>query len=297
MRRATTQRRNFFGGAIMFQSTPPMRRATFLATGKACEKNCFNPRPPCGGRHEHVSFLHLRYVSIHAPHAEGDDMSTAKGGRAHVSIHAPHAEGDWADGQDASRIPREFQSTPPMRRATSRGGQARVRRQVSIHAPHAEGDSMAVLNASEKLFQSTPPMRRATRPDASMGTRNPFQSTPPMRRATSGAAPAGASFNPRPPCGGRRRQRHRVRLDGPGFNPRPPCGGRQTKTRFHSDAAPVSIHAPHAEGDKHPEWFLTRTESFNPRPPCGGRLAESKISPGGISFQSTPPMRRATTSS
>ena len=43
---------------------------------------------------------------------------------------------------------------------------------------------------------------------------------------TSPTAPPPRNFNPRPPCGGRRRRRPRP-ASGSYFNPRPPCGGRR----------------------------------------------------------------------
>ncbi len=106
-------------------------------------------------------------------------------------------------------------------------------------------------------------------------------------------ATAGAGFNPRPPCGGRRDpQRHRILFRafqsappvrgattsgrGPGsictsFNPRPPCGGRLGPSAFASPA-----------------------NSFNPRPPCGGRPSSwIAVCPERM-FQSAPPVRGAT---
>ena len=59
-----------------------------------------------------------------------------------VSIHAPHAEGDEAEARKLLKR-MKFQSTPPMRRATPRGSRANARARVSIHAPHAEGDAPA----------------------------------------------------------------------------------------------------------------------------------------------------------
>ena len=40
-----------------------------------------------------------------------------------------------------------------------------------------------------------------------------------------------ANFNPRPPCGGRPRIRHKHLAKDPYFNPRPPCGGRHKQRR------------------------------------------------------------------
>ncbi len=60
---------------------------------------------------------------------------------AWVSIHAPHTEGDlqgeWTKGREAM-----FQSTPPTRRATRPGLTLALLGDVSIHAPHTEGDRL-----------------------------------------------------------------------------------------------------------------------------------------------------------
>ena len=58
-----------------FQSTLPMRGATFLLSGSA----------------------HLVHISIHAPHAGSDnDDALYAIFRTHISIHAPHAGSDQA---------------------------------------------------------------------------------------------------------------------------------------------------------------------------------------------------------
>ena len=56
-------------------------------------------------------------VSIHAPHARGDEFIAAMHVYAIVSIHAPHARGDKITKTDA--ISGMFQSTPLMRGATA----------------------------------------------------------------------------------------------------------------------------------------------------------------------------------
>ena len=101
-----------------------------------------------------------------------------------------------------------------------------------------------------------------------------FQSTPLMRGATRrrGRAPSRSRFNPRPSCEGRLH----VRV-----------------VALH--AGPVSIHAPHARGDRVPQTSTTSCRSFNPRPSCEGRLTPSASPTRASPFQSTPLMRGATT--
>ena len=57
----------------------------------------FNPRPSCEGRHPLVvAVTGHADVSIHAPHARGDDIVQRHEKKSNVSIHAPHARGDRA---------------------------------------------------------------------------------------------------------------------------------------------------------------------------------------------------------
>ena len=104
--------------AHWFQSTPPMRRATGLQTSELPDRWKFQSTPPM--RRATLPSPALRLVipvSIHAPHAEGDDEPLALVQLDQVSIHAPHAEGDAVAAQHVEPV------------------------RVSIHAPHAEGDS------------------------------------------------------------------------------------------------------------------------------------------------------------
>ena len=123
------------------------------------------------------------------------------------------------------------------------------------------------------------------------------------------------NFNPRTPCGVRRSDGLRRRFQGH-FNPRTPCGVRRVDTIFEHLArifqsthpmrgatqpsphschhAFISIHAPHAGCD--PLWGMPtgRRSNFNPRTPCGVRPAAVMARSRTFSFQSTHPMRGAT---
>ena len=125
-------------------------------------------------------------------------------------------------------------------------------------------------------FQSTPPMRGATLIAGYESITKRFQSTPPMRGATAYIAMYGwdTLFQSTPPMRGATRKAFNYILESQNFNPRPPCGER----RFVHDSDRPIVH------------------DFNPRPPCG----ERRKSRGNVcctnGFQSTPPMRGATTS-
>ena len=103
------------------------------------------------------------------------------------------------------------------------------------------------------------------------------------------------------------------------FYPRPPCGGRRRQRRSEPLAQRISIHALRAEGDYKGEIEEAPRLHFYPRPPCGGRRsgrarqyhsslisihalrAEGDLHTAshfnlGVQFLSTPSVRRATSS-
>ena len=145
---------------------------------------------------------------------------------------------------------------------------------ISIHMPLAGHDKYAMAGAANDFaFQSTCPLRGTTGRITMLVDDNVFQSTCPLR-GTTFARPVDLTvqnFNPRAPCGARRRRKQRGQTDQrisiheplaghdccgcgqgigqPNFNPRAPCGARQTLC------------------DE-----CARHLNFNPRAPCGARL-------------------------
>ncbi len=214
-----------------------------------------------------------------------------------------------------------FQSTRPVRGATS-FDDARVRDTlVSIHAPRAGRD---VLRRVGKAFSA------CFNPRAPCGARRQGRESPAF--VTPG-------FNPRAPCGARpiRRRRgslsSRVSIHAPragrdvdvclklgvpyrfqstrpvrgatsvsslpsasvrGFNPRAPCGARPKRRMSEAQKGKVSIHAPRAGRDPFIEDASVDTDCFNPRAPCGARPFVSTQGLSGYTFQSTRPVRGAT---
>ena len=78
------------------------------------------------------------------------------------------------------------------------------------------------------------------------------------------------------------------------FNPRAPCGARRRNCNSMGQVHKISIHAPHAGRDcqaAHREPYCT---NFNPRAPCGARRFRYVTVAFVWSFQSTRPMRGAT---
>jgi len=145
-----------------FQSTPPVRGATCQAL--TCKRHMgFNPRPPCGERlvTAPVAFplslfqstppvrgaTWLRSwrccddrVSIHAPRAGSDVVGRGSSSVGLVSIHAPRAGSDDLGSYLPCMAQNKFQSTPPVRGATTRNHFYLLATFVSIHAPRAGSD-------------------------------------------------------------------------------------------------------------------------------------------------------------
>ena len=150
--------------------------------------------------------LPIFVISIHAPHAGCDNAINRALDAIGISIHAPHA------GCDAS---------------ISHSG---IYYSISIHAPHAGCDRLDNMCIALKLrFQSTHPMRGATGCTECIERRVPISIHAPHAGCDWCTAPRDGQqddFNPRTPCGVRRRN--------------------SGKGRFVWD---ISIHAPHAGCD------------------------------------------------
>ena len=104
-----------------FQSTPPVRGATFL-TRHTSQEQKFQSTPPVRG-------------------ATGDHPRR-RSRRHRISIHAPRAGGDTRSTR-SQRSAARFQSTPPVRGATLRINPLYYILAISIHAPRAGGDLTA----------------------------------------------------------------------------------------------------------------------------------------------------------
>ena len=168
-----------------------------------------------------------------------------------------------------------FQSTPPVRGATIQICSECGEEHISIHAPRAGGDkNLAWKDSVGTVISIHAPRAGGDCSAQTVHTAYPY-------------------FNPRPPCGGRRR---RNLLSAPEyqFQSTPPVRGATAKACAGILRRAISIHAPRAGGDGSlrsvsamspvfqstppvrgatpctghmPVWLL----HFNPRPPCGGR--------------------------
>ena len=165
-------------------------------------------------------------ISIHAPRAGCDPFCAESHSVFWISIHAPRAgcDGGLLLSEKAAA---EFQSTHPVRGATTilgvgflkvlisihapragcdnRDSQPKVVLQISIHAPRAGCDSIqVVVTLRINQFQSTHPVRGATCTRQSRLSGLGFQSTHPVRGATRGSvsSPARSGFQSTHPVRG-----------------------------------------------------------------------------------------------
>ena len=78
-----------------FQSTLPLRGATFLPGQRLWQDSNFNPRSPCGERLKIILNTHFSVmISIHAPLAGSDVKGAGLHQKRNISIHAPLAGSD-----------------------------------------------------------------------------------------------------------------------------------------------------------------------------------------------------------
>ena len=145
-------------------------------------------------------------------------------------------------------------------------------------------------------FQSTRPVWGATANQTVPMPKLQFQSTRPVWGATQAhgiRSCAPGYFNPRAPCGARRRV-VAVQLPVAGISIHAPHAGRDGKADADDVGGGISIHAPHAGRDFSPASFRSTGSDFNPRAPCGARPIASNALKTRSTFQSTRPMRGAT---
>ena len=246
----------------LFQSTRPVRGATATASQTISASWSFNPRAPCGAR--------LR----------ANSKNRCLGCR--FNPRAPCGARLSAKGISRRRL--AFQSTRPVRGATDASQIDRLTVSVSIHAPRAGRDLLAE-NLSRDALGVSIHAPRAGRDESRIDE-----------------ATGGSGFNPRAPCGARRKLAIRpgscwmfqstrpVRgatqrccktcIDRSCFNPRAPCGARRSCL-----AAPYFM--PMFQSTR-PVRGATRAYSasiapntcFNPRAPCGARHRAFSVLPG-----------------
>ena len=190
-----------------FQSTRPVRGATWIPASGLRPRWNFNPRAPCGARlscSRPLARLLLfqstrpvrgatnarpeqrpgRLISIHAPRAGRDQAVIDPAEVLAISIHAPRAGRDNPHAAPVWHDRPGFQSTRPVRGATIADRIKPENCDISIHAPRAGRDP-----------DGCPPARwqriSIHAPRAGRDTSNVFSIAVPV------------DFNPRAPCGAR----------------------------------------------------------------------------------------------
>ena len=192
-----------------------------------------------------------------------------------ISIHAPRAGRDQFFSSFAE-ISKKFQSTRPVRGATMIWDSWDSSNEFQSTRPvrGATWTLSVTKSASVPLFQSTRPVRGATHSGGISGSTGIFQSTRPVRGATLSMeqiSPMTLHFNPRAPCGARLAESMHSPYFHHNFNPRAPCGARQQQ----EDLGGFDLY-------------------FNPRAPCGARQFGFSVFLSADTFQSTRPVRGAT---
>ena len=198
----------------------------------SCPTQNFNPRAPCGARRKIIRGLQGgEEISTHAPLAGRDEelVSFWSDMLGSISTHAPLAGRDKVDV--CSQLIRiRFQPTRPLRGATiaaAHGGNWIIT-DFNPRAP-CGARRYSVSTASEpSLFQPTRPLRGATAKLKIAGVEYGISTHAPLA-GRDHAGPLNRhyhkDFNPRAPCGARRRAL-RSQTSIRNFNPRAPCGAR-----------------------------------------------------------------------
>ena len=234
-----------------------------------------------------------------------------------ISIHAPRVGSDCMSVTPGSQN-KLFQSTLPVWGATTTTGRSGCSTTISIHAPRVGSDSTNVRavacsldfnprspcgerpirkfqRGDKRIFQSTLPVWGATEAKSQQLTDLDISIHAPRvgsDKALMEAYPDGQYFNPRSPCGERRRCTPR-RKPPPEFQSTLPVWGATLSDSVNILRSMISIHAPRVGSDFDLTEFVpiydisihaprvgsdlqrnicgVRHQNFNPRSPCGER--------------------------
>ena len=278
-----------------FQSTLPMRGATFVHRTFARLRTYFNPRSPCGERPDcERSYCRPSDFNPRSPCGERHEVLKHYGAGTNFNPRSPC--GERRKDSNLGDLVLKFQSTLPMRGATQLIFHLLDYYRISIHAPHAGSDFVETsLGYSPWISIHAPhagsdwlPINKHTgglyfNPRSPCGERlsdywvqgamSRFQSTLPMRGATGVATMLAVIefISIHAPHAGSDRIKKQKRHAGGDFNPRSPCGERRNAPVHARFFRHISIHAPHAGSDFGMPTTVPTTTDFNPRSPCGER--------------------------
>ena len=168
-----------------------------------------------------------------------------------------------------------FQSTHPLRGATKYNKEEKRLLKISIHAPLAGCDNL--VNAQK-------------RGDKNFNPRTPCGVRPTVHDSIIGEC----NFNPRTPCGVRRIKQFFAFPPIFRFQSTHPLRGATCADYDIKKHRCISIHAPLAGCDIVDQYDFPQLENFNPRTPCGVRRENPDDFCSYGVFQSTHPLRGAT---
>ena len=256
-----------------------MRGATVPADWLGRKSQNFNPRAPCGARHDihRVNLLIRQFQSTRPmrgatfqvvpriPGSISDFNPRAPCGARRfrvitelkelmISIHAPHAGRDLIVHEQNPHTLVISIHAPHAGRDLSQY-EYHHHEGISIHAPHAGRDELSPLCDNLPYnFNPRAPCGARLLQSGYQSQPEKFQSTRPMRGATGNlltdelltsisihAPHAGRDFSPD--------MNARCLTN---FNPRAPCGARRLALGTDSGGGHISIHAPHAGRDHLP---------------------------------------------
>ena len=223
---------SMLGRIIQFQSTLPVRGATWRRWDRPSGRWCFNPCSPCGERLciGGVCICVLPGFNPRSPCGERPPSTTRSIVSSGFNPRSPCGE-RLGDEYLYPLVELEFQSTLPVRGAT-------------------------------RLRPSAMQPRWRFNPRSPCGERPP--STRPSRRP-------GCRFNPRSPCGERLCIVPSFSSTSLVSIHAPRAGSDLADMMRNHVRRRVSIHAPHAGSDSVTSVVLYTDAGFNPRSPCGER--------------------------
>ena len=211
-----------------FQSTRPVRGATTPSTRRTVPSKFQSTRPVRGATKACLAENRSLKISIHAPRAGRDNKAFEGQHPTYISIHAPRAGRDTHSTR-SSATPSLFQSTRPVRGATSFVEPTYAQLKISIHAPRAGRDCTSgfLTGTSQNFNPRAPCGARRTREPIWIGVTT-FQSTRPVRGATDTADIQKVihCISIHAPRAGRDASLSMWTRYARNFNPRAPCGAR-----------------------------------------------------------------------
>ena len=328
--------------APIFQSTHPVRGATKRSPLYTVPLEHFNPRTPCGVRRTpNDNAIHIsQFQSTHPVRGATALAYALRSSRRFQSTH-PVRGATYVCRRTCGVT--SFQSTHPVRGATrQRSGRSACRtyfnprtpcgvrpavsrygfrehHTISIHAPRAGCDSRTRPSRRHWTISIHAPRAGCDEKPIEFYFEVQISIHAPRAgcdRSWGSNCRSEHNFNPRTPCGVRRRispislvglifqSTHPVRgatnVAHPGsrehikFQSTHPVRGATDDMAEMLFAQAISIHAPRAGCDPQAATSPWMQRYFNPRTPCGVRLVCQRMIDAAAGFQSTHPVRGAT---